>query len=178
MILEHWHAKNSAGSSDLDQRRKRRVTLEIGLQFPAVRDMGDRLRPGHAGDRDVRMEVVDVTVKPRTLAHAGGAPKSDAIRNVVPSYKNRLPNFASQMRVAFLRMVWKTGSNSPGELEITFRTSALAACWSSASCSSWVRRATFVSLCQREKSGAARLFGALRRADLLRRRAFTALPPV
>ena len=30
--------------------------------------------------------------------------------------RNRLPNFASQMRVAFSSMAWNTGSSSPGEL--------------------------------------------------------------
>jgi hypothetical protein len=40
------------------------------------------------------------------------------------------PNFASQMRVAF-----STGSNSPGELEMTRSTSEVAVCCSSASAS-------------------------------------------
>ena len=38
---------------------------------------------------------------------------------------------ASQMRVAFSSMAWNTGSNSPGELEMTFSTSAVAVCCSS-----------------------------------------------
>ena len=36
-------------------------------------------------------------------------------------------------------MAWKTGSNSPGELEITRSTSEVAVCCSSASASSRVR---------------------------------------
>src|SRR5262249_27503875 len=39
-------------------------------------------------------------------------------------------------------MVWNTGSNSPGELEMIRNTSAVASCCSNASESSRVRRAT------------------------------------
>ena len=46
---------------------------------------------------------------------------------------------ASQMRVAFDNMAWNTGSSSPGELEMTFRTSEVAVCCSSASERSSVR---------------------------------------
>ena len=34
-----------------------------------------------------------------------------------------MPKLASQMRVAFSSMAWNTGSSSPGELEMTWRTS-------------------------------------------------------
>ena len=45
--------------------------------------------------------------------------------------RNRLPNVASQMRVAFASIALKTGSSSPGELEMTFSTSDVAVCCSS-----------------------------------------------
>ena len=48
-------------------------------------------------------------------------------------------NFASQMRVAFSRMVWNTGSNSPGEPEMTWSTCEVAVCCSNDSLSSRVR---------------------------------------
>ena len=48
-----------------------------------------------------------------------------------PSQRNKLPNVASQMRVAFSNIALKTGSSSPGELEITFSTSEVAVCCSS-----------------------------------------------
>ena len=35
--------------------------------------------------------------------------------------RSRLPNLASQMRVAFSSMAWNTGSSSPGELEMTLQ---------------------------------------------------------
>ena len=56
--------------------------------------------------------------------------------------RTRLPNLASQMRVAFSSMAWNTGSSSPGELEMTCSTSEVAVCCSSASVSSRVRACT------------------------------------
>ena len=44
-----------------------------------------------------------------------------------------MPNLASQMRIAFSSMASNTGSRSPGELEMTFSTSLVAVCCSSAS---------------------------------------------
>ena len=45
--------------------------------------------------------------------------------------KHHGAELASQMRIAFSSMAWNTGSNSPGELEITLSTSAVAVCCSS-----------------------------------------------
>src|SRR6266566_5397405 len=53
-----------------------------------------------------------------------------------------VPIFASQMRTAFASMVWKTGSSSPGEVEMTRSTSDVAVCCSRASASSRVRALT------------------------------------
>ena len=49
------------------------------------------------------------------------------------------PNDASQIREACSSMDLKTGSSSPGELEMTFRTSDVAVCCSRASERSSVR---------------------------------------
>ena len=46
------------------------------------------------------------------------------------------------MRVAFASIASNTGSSSPGELEMTFSTSEVAVCCSSASDSSRVRACT------------------------------------
>ena len=89
------------------------------------------------------------------------------------------PSFASQMRVAFSKMDWKTRSSLPeGEL-ITASTSEVAACCSSASFSSRISRATSASW-----SAAAELrrradLGSLRRfaVTALRSRVLTGLPP-
>ena len=53
--------------------------------------------------------------------------------------RNIMPNLASQMRVAFVKAVLKTGSSSPGELLITCSTSDAAVCCSRASLKSSVR---------------------------------------
>jgi hypothetical protein len=55
----------------------------------------------------------------------------------------RLPNLASQMRVAFSKIASKTGCKSPGDELMTRKISAVAVCCSSASLSSRVS-ATFV----------------------------------
>ena len=57
----------------------------------------------------------------------------------VLAQQNRLPNLASQMRVAFASMASNTGCSSPGELEMTFSTSVVAVCCSSDSLRSSVR---------------------------------------
>ena len=46
------------------------------------------------------------------------------------------------MRTAFSSMAWNTGSNSPGDLEMTCNTSEVAVCCSNASESSRVRACT------------------------------------
>src|SRR5215472_7520019 len=69
----------------------------------------------------------------RASAYAGGALCMATTRNASPSRRNSVPNVASQMRTAFARMVWNTGSKSPGELEMTRSTSEVAVCCSSAS---------------------------------------------
>jgi len=70
----------------------------------------------------------------RSFASRGGAPCSAATR-YCPSRSHRysMPNLASQIRVAFSRMAWNTGSSWPGELLMTCRTSEVAVCCSSAS---------------------------------------------
>jgi hypothetical protein len=51
-----------------------------------------------------------------------------------------MPNFASQMRVAFANIASNTGFSSLGELDMTLRTSDVAISCSSASSRSRFRR--------------------------------------
>jgi hypothetical protein len=53
---------------------------------------------------------------------------------------SKFPNFAPQMRMAFSNMVSNTGRKSPGELDMTFRTAAVAVCCSSDSRNSFSSR--------------------------------------
>ena len=68
-----------------------------------------------------------------------GGPCIGTARRASPSRRNRFPTSASQIRVAFASIDWNTGSSSPGELEMTFNTSEVAVCCSSASERSSVR---------------------------------------
>jgi hypothetical protein len=69
----------------------------------------------------------------RISANAGGALCSAAARKASPSRRYKVPNLASQRRVALSSMAWNTGSSWPGELETTCNTSDVAVCCSSAS---------------------------------------------
>src|SRR5262245_46289124 len=62
--------------------------------------------------------------------NAAGALCRATRRYALPSNNTRLPNLAPQIRTAFSRMASKTGLSSPGELEITFKTSDVAVCCS------------------------------------------------
>ena len=62
------------------------------------------------------------------VAKFGGALWVATRRKVSPSRNSRLPNDASQIRVAFSSIAWNTGGNSPGELLMTLRTSEVAVC--------------------------------------------------
>ena len=57
----------------------------------------------------------------------------DANENFALHRKDTLPNSASQSRVAFSSIASNTGCNSPGERIMTFSTSLVAVCCSSAS---------------------------------------------
>ena len=50
------------------------------------------------------------------------------VQSVAVDQRIELPKLASQIRIAFSSMAWKTGSNSPGELLMTLSTSAVAVC--------------------------------------------------
>jgi hypothetical protein len=56
------------------------------------------------------------------------------MRNLSPSRSQRLPNLASQMRVAFSKIASKTGCKAPGDELMTRKISAVAVCCSTASC--------------------------------------------
>ena len=97
------------------------------------------------------------------------------LRNPSPSRSIKTPNLASQMRVAFARMAWKTGPSAPAKELITCNTSDVAVCCSRASLSSRVSRATSASLIGTDDDAvldASRRFGFA----ALRRRVFAGLP--
>src|SRR5215471_3858229 len=79
-------------------------------------------------------------------AKAGGGLCLAPMRNFPFSYKCKKPKLASQRRIAFARMLSKTGSNSPGELEMTCSTSEVAVCRSSDTRSSLRRRVFSIAM--------------------------------
>ena len=108
--------------------------LDVGPRRLDVGDVSHLLRDGDTPQGRVPRRS-DQWIALAASAYAGDAPCSATMRNASPSQRNKLANFASQMRVAFASMAWNTGSSSPGELLITRSTSAVAACCSSASAS-------------------------------------------
>ena len=78
-------------------------------------------------------------VRLRSSTSGGGVLYAAERQNTSPSRRYILPKFASQMRTAFVSIAWNTGSRSPGELEMTCKTSEVAVCCSSASLRSSVR---------------------------------------
>src|SRR6516162_148117 len=109
----------------------------------------------------------------RYSRYADGAPWVAAMQKLSPSCSHKFPNVASQIRVAFLRIVSNTRSSSPDELEITPSTSVAAANCTIASSRSRSKCAAFASSLAAEelRRGAARAlrrFGvaAFRRRDL------------
>ena len=115
----------------------------------------------------------------RYSRYAEGAPCVAPMRKFLPSRSQRLPNFASQIRVAFASIVWKTGSSSLGVVEITRSTSDVAVCRSSASCNSLVSRAISVSWSAAGEPRRSVVFRSLRRFSVAgpRRCALAGLPP-
>jgi hypothetical protein len=75
-------------------------------------------------------------------ANAGGTPNIESARHALSSYRNRTPKLAPQIRTAFANMASKTGSSSPGEVEMICNTSEVAVCCSRPSVSSSVRYCT------------------------------------
>src|SRR5262245_20127789 len=70
-------------------------------------------------------------------------PTEQTMRGASSANDHAPANLASQMRVACSSMLWNTGARSPGELELTFSTSAVAFSRSIASFSCRVRVSSF-----------------------------------
>ena len=100
--------------------------------------MNPLLRCRKARERKVRISVLIIR-GPRQVFTYVGSPCHATARKASSSQRKRLPSFASQIRVALPNIAANTGSRSPGELEMTWSTSEVAVCCSSASVRSLVR---------------------------------------
>src|SRR5262249_23939928 len=76
-------------------------------------------------------------------SNADGMPTEQTMCGASSANDHAPANLASQMRVACSSMLWNTGARSPGELEMTFNTSAVAFSRSIASFSFRVRVSSF-----------------------------------
>jgi hypothetical protein len=138
-FLEHWHDEKGSRATPINEHDDRHKTSLVGRFLPEVRDMNT---PLVAARRERGMSVTSVLIisaSPRQLSSYVGSPCHATARNVSASRRKRLPNFASQICVALRNIAANTGSSSPGELEMTWSTSEVAVCCSSASVRSVVR---------------------------------------
>ena len=100
----------------------------VGRFLPKVRDM---MRCFVAARRARGMSPISVLIinnGPRQVFTYVGSPCHATARKASSSRRKRLPNSASQMRVALANIAANTGSSWPGELEITRSTSEVAVC--------------------------------------------------
>ena len=137
VFLEHRHAQYGPIAAEFDAGNGKRIAVDVGLVAASCRRRvttcfvsSTRAEAAATGGR------VGLTVRgaaPRQMRAARCAARRHGSRS--PSQSNRVPNLASQRRVAFSSMASNTGSSSPGELEMTCSTSEVAVCCSSASVS-------------------------------------------
>src|SRR5262249_53527378 len=130
IVLEHRHAHDRTRASLTEWPGKGSAAASAVGQIFLVRTPPSRILPG-----------VGTTTSRRLLNSAsfGGVLTSAAKRSLSPSRRKRVPNLASQSRVAFSSMALNTGSSSPGDELMTRSTSEVAVCWSNDSDSSRVR---------------------------------------
>ena len=110
VVLEHRHRQNGARPGDFDRSRQAADRARDRLARPEVGNVdelscvcSERLR-GRSGLRhDNRSRVAEASAVP--AARRASRP----MRKPRPRSSNRLPNFASQMRVAFSSMALNTG---------------------------------------------------------------------
>ena len=135
VVLEHRHIQQSPESSEIDGGHEDRLALDIGCLGSDVGDMDGLLRLDGASKRGARPGALRTALPELGKLRRYADHRRRAAR-APSSMRNNMPKLASQMRIAFSSMAWNTGSSSPGELEMTFSTSEVAVCCSSASESS------------------------------------------
>ena len=135
LILEHRHDHELCVTpTEFDGGHRHRIALDVDGLRHQVGDMRHLLGLRSPGPRASRIGQVE-------RHHRWWRASTRCRRRIVPRGRdakarrlgrgNRLPKLAPQMRVAFSSIAWNTGCNSPGELEMTRSTSAVAVCWSS-----------------------------------------------
>src|SRR6516164_7284136 len=134
-FLEHGNGEDAAVAGELHVGNHPRVTLDIGALLHEVGDIGHLAFGGDQTQPAVRMRPEHCSTQ------AAGASCSAVRRKVSPLPRYIAANFARQIRTAFSSKARYTGPRSPGELEMTRSTSAVAVCCCSDSRSSLSSRA-------------------------------------
>ena len=114
-FLEHWHDQIGPRARDFDEGNNAAVFPDVGLIGPKVGNVNNLFGICDAIERDFRIIAqVNHRIAPPRI---GVSPLlwTATERKIGPSHRNRLPNVASQMRVAFSSIALKTGSSSPGD---------------------------------------------------------------
>ena len=116
----------------------------MGLDDPHVRDLGRLQGFQKLGEcLGTAEKWLGVAVFPRTRAAHYSARRAESH---LPRAATWNRTRTSQMRTAFSSKALKTGSSAPGELEMTFSTSAVAVCCSSVSRNSWSNRVFSIAM--------------------------------
>ena len=133
VFLEHRHAHKGSGASKFDEQwGSRGLGREVGnLHRLLGRSATAKVCSGAVADHGMAPPLLGVCG--RRIVHRDGA------ETRVPFAKRQRAEVGPQSRTAFASTAWKTGSNSPGELDITCSTSEDAVCCSSASLSFFSR---------------------------------------
>src|SRR5262249_17408368 len=117
VLFEHRDTEKGTGATGVNKPNERRGAFDVGLLRPKVRNVNNLPCTSDTPKRKLRAGVNDWLTTPlfnmrcRSMQRYGPEP--------LASQSHITPNFASQMRVAFSSIVWNTGSNAPGELEMT-----------------------------------------------------------
>ena len=120
VVLEHRHGEKRACAAELGAGDDAVASRYAGL--PRCRRCGRScLRPDDAAEDGCPGRAEQRLALPQFVECRAARHACATTRNASPSNSNRLPNLASQMRVAFSSMAWNTGSSSPGELEMTLQ---------------------------------------------------------
>ena len=118
-------------AGDFDEGNDAVVFPDVRLIGPQIWNVDNLFGRGGAVERDFRIVAqVDYGIAPPRIGVAFPLWTATA-RKIDPSSRKRMPNVASQMRVAFSSIASNTGSSSPGDLLMTCSTSEVAVCCSS-----------------------------------------------
>ena len=143
VFLEHGDDDVRPRPGEIDKRNDAGITVEIASSCRRSAMWSDLFGLGEAIERSARLIAHDdCWFPPEPVGVAGRAVYRHRAKVVSLSQEQIAELWLRICRVAFSSIALNTGSSSPGELEMTWRTSEVAVCCSKASESSRVRACT------------------------------------